>query len=114
MNTHSMNTTWDYLRQEGNYSGHKFWRNQQGQIAITDYSLKVSGRPETTDDGLLFVDTTQPVRRIEGGSPVIPLLSPQGNKFFTPATEGDIQFCLTKLGMTSVIPPPQPRRRYWA
>jgi hypothetical protein len=108
------NTTWTYLRKENNWNGHSFWRNEQGQIAITDYSLKVSGRPETTDDGLLLVDKVSPITQTSQGSLLIPLLTPEGKKCCTPATAEDAQFCVKQFCMDIYIPPqPQPRRAYW-
>ena len=107
--------TWTPIRKENNWGGHRYWRNELGQIAITDYSLRVRGQPETTDDGLLFVDTATPLTQTSQGSLLIPLLTPEGKKYCTPATAEDVQFCIKQFGMTSQIPPePQPRRAYWA
>ena len=105
-------TEWNLIRQEENYNGHRFWRNSQGQIAVTDWSLRVMGRPETTQDGLLLLDTTRPVIAVDCGIPFVPLVTPDGRKYHTPSSEGDVKLCVS-LGMRSEIPEPQPQRRRW-
>jgi hypothetical protein len=47
--------------------GHAFWREpgkeeENARIAVTDRSLRVAGDPSTTDDGLLLLTRTKPIR----------------------------------------------------
>ena len=105
---------WTQITDPTYWNGHRFWRNEQGQVAITDQSIRVMGRPETTDDGLLFVDRARPITQTSQGSLLIPLLTPAGKQCCTPATAEETQFCVHQFGMTIQIPTqPQPRKAYW-
>ncbi len=102
--------TWTYLRQENNYTGHRFFRNSTGDVAITDYSQKVHDRPEITLDGLLLVDLSRPIKQDPNtGISLIPIVDAKGTPFVTPSSEGDVDFCVKNLGFA---PLPTPKKRW--
>lgn len=80
--------------------GHSFWRDEQGRIAVADGSMRVEGRPETVDGGLLYLDFSRPVvmgaDRTEPAS--IPLMTPKGEPRATVGPGAEAIF-LGGLGM---------------
>lgn len=58
---------------------HRYFRHDDGRIAVADDSGRT---PDTTDDGILWVDTTRPIS-IDGAAVGIPLVRPNGDECST-------------------------------
>lgn len=94
------NTNWTLL--SAPHCGHKLWKHPiDGRIALTDWSLRVHGQPQTTDDGLLLVNTQAKIAIDNHGAFLLPLLKGDNNKrpVATVTNVSTVLVCLRMLGM---------------
>lgn len=90
---------WEYLHKPR--GGHKFFRGENGRIAIADDS---GSNPERTDEycfnGVLYLDFDRPVVcNFTDGGFSIPLITEYGKKCSTYASLNEAVYVIRKLGM---------------
>jgi hypothetical protein len=51
--------TWKLILAASVTGGHSYWADPMGRIAVADGSMRIDGRPDTTDDGLLLLNQSQ-------------------------------------------------------
>jgi hypothetical protein len=97
---------------------HRFWKHPDhpGQIAISDQSADGRGRmgrPDETDDGVLFLDSARQIRRCEGNADtyLVPVVTPDGEKSHTSSSLKEATFIRRTFGMGGA---PADKEHPWA
>ena len=86
-------TTYNWIRRKKpTADGHAFFQNHDGRWAVADNSGSV---PETTDDGVLWLDSSRPIEVSGTGSIHVPLRRDEGTECFTIASEEEVAFLRT-------------------